>query len=102
MPIIMALRLANIHKGLLIALTLITLLLLCGSSYGRPAVVARGITVTVTSVPVTNTFWNGNGIFDNGALFAQATGGTAPYTYTLTWDGAYDNNGYFPMLPPGT
>lgn len=53
--------------------------------------------VTNVSGPVQYT----SGIVYNGSIIATATGGTAPYTYSID-PAVVLNNGYFPELPAGT
>lgn len=57
------------------------------------------ITLNVTINNVSSNFNNGNGIFYNGSISIIATGGVAPYLYTL--NGYTLNNGYFPLLTAG-
>lgn len=99
----MTLRISILHNSSLIVLALLLpLLFLTGPSFGRMATAEKGLTMTVTPIPVTNSFWNGEAAWDNGALYAQAAGGTAPYLYTLEGLNISDNNGYFTLLSPGT
>jgi len=74
------------------------LLFTAGPSYKAWA----GMTVTATVTNVTGPARNvGPAIIYNGAINAAATGGTAPYTFSIS--PIYTlNNGYFPELPAGT
>src|SRR5262245_29605527 len=52
----------------------------------------EAISVTISIVPATCQY-------NNGTVNATATGGTAPYTYSM--DGWVQQTGYFPSVSPG-
>jgi len=58
------------------------------------------ISLTLSITPVSSDFYNGNIMVYNGSLTISATGGTAPYTFSLVGSNI-NNNGYFPQLAPG-
>jgi gliding motility-associated-like protein len=82
-----------------IACFLVLLILTNGKTFGNIV-----LTTTVTNVS-TEIFDYGNQLIYNGAIQATASGGTAPYTYTLllpSGNPVSQQNGYFPVLSAGT
>lgn len=59
------------------------------------------ITLTVTATNVSGPVRYTSGITYDGRIAATATGGTAPYTYSIG-PNSTQNNGYYPELTAGT
>lgn len=76
------------------------LLLVCAVLCSQ-GVRAGGITLNITTQNVSANVFNGYTIVYNGSITVSATGGTAPYAYTVAGSFGPQNNGYFPNMPPG-
>src|ERR1700735_3458040 len=65
---------------------------------------SAAIVLTPAVTPITAETFNGVLLLYNGSITATATGGTAPYVFTLTSPaGSYpQNNAFYPGLGPGT
>lgn len=81
-------------QNLIRRISLLALFIAAGQAHAAMTVSA---TVTNVSGPVRYT----SGIAYNGSINAIATGGTAPYAYSINPSYVL-NNGYFPELPAGT
>jgi gliding motility-associated-like protein len=76
----------------------------CGSyaspKCANPSGSMGAINLTMVTTPVSADFFNGSTMVYNGSLTINASGGIAPYKFSLVGWGI-NNNGYFPQLAPG-